>query len=113
MKMILSSPVFLKPFILIEQKVQLIDDLSDRLRTSVNHILEIKLRDFKILAEKANMLSPLNVLSRGYSIAWRLPENMIVKNAEELSVNDLMRTKVHRGELISRVTEVKADEKEK
>jgi exodeoxyribonuclease VII large subunit len=113
MKSAMSSPVFLKPVMLVEQKMRLVDELSENLNGSIGHILEIKSRDFKILAEKANMLSPLNVLSRGYSISWKLPGNTVVKDAGVLAAQDLVRTRVNSGEFISRVTEVLKNEKER
>ena len=112
MKAITSSRVFINPMMLIEQKVQQVDETYSAIADAISHIFEIKSRDFRILAEKAGMLSPLNVLSRGYSITWKSPGNTILKNAASVSVSDTVKTRLGRGEITARVTGVKIDEEE-
>jgi exodeoxyribonuclease VII large subunit len=48
-------------------------------------------------------LNPLAILSRGYSVTRALPEGRIVKDAAEVKAGDLIGTKLHRGELVSRI----------
>jgi len=56
---------------------------------------------------KLDALSPLAVLSRGYSIAHRLPHMTLIRDADEMKRGDLFRLTLHRGALVSRVEEVR------
>ena len=50
-------------------------------------------------------LSPLAVLSRGYSITQRADDGRIVRAAAEVQVGELIATRLNLGELVSRVVE--------
>jgi exodeoxyribonuclease VII large subunit len=82
---------------------QRLDDLSGDLVRSFRD----RLRHFKDeLAHEGgrlDALSPLAVLQRGYSIAHKLPEEKIVKNADSLAVGDLLRVTFAEGKSICRV----------
>jgi exodeoxyribonuclease VII large subunit len=54
-------------------------------------------------------LSPLAVLERGYSIAQLLPSKEIIRQASQLKAEDRVNVRVHHGEFIARVEEVKED----
>ncbi|OIO72559.1 MAG: exodeoxyribonuclease VII large subunit [Elusimicrobia bacterium CG1_02_37_114] len=111
MNNILNSRVFTRPFSLIEEKLQEVDDVFLQIINSVKHLAEMKSYDLKILDEKLKALSPLNILSRGYSIVWKLPENVIIKDAEDLSIKDKLKIRLHKGEVLSEVKETKKYEK--
>jgi exodeoxyribonuclease VII large subunit len=50
-------------------------------------------------------LSPLAVLSRGYSITQRVDDGCIVRSASEVRAGELIGTRLHEGHLISRVVD--------
>ena len=56
---------------------------------------------------KLQTLSPLAVLERGYSIARVLPSQEVIRRASDLKVASRVNVKVHRGEFIARVEEIK------
>jgi exodeoxyribonuclease VII large subunit len=82
---------------------QRLDDLSidllrrfqERLRQDKNRLSEC--------AARLNALSPLAVLDRGYAIAHKLPEEQIVKRADDLTVGDRLRITFSQGKSICRV----------
>jgi exodeoxyribonuclease VII large subunit len=49
------------------------------------------------------LLGPVQVLSRGYSITQVVDTGQIIKSAEELKANDLVKTHVFKGDFLSRV----------
>ncbi|MGA1863581.1 MAG: exodeoxyribonuclease VII large subunit, partial [bacterium] len=51
-------------------------------------------------------LSPLNVLQRGYSLCMRLPDEKIIRKSEELRTGDHIKTRFHKGDVISEVKDV-------
>jgi exodeoxyribonuclease VII large subunit len=52
---------------------------------------------------RLNALSPLAVLERGYSIAHKLPDEHIVKDAAALDAGDLLRITFAVGKALCRV----------
>ena len=87
----------------LEQYSQRVDELAGRLATGLRHYLR---RDRALLAALAaglDHLNPLGILSRGFSITKKLPAGKILKDASEIKLGDMISTKLHRGELVSRV----------
>jgi len=64
--------------------------------------------ELRAAAGKLDSLSPLAILSRGYSICLRLPERQIVKESTMLFAGDEVEVRLHRGTLRCDVREVKA-----
>ncbi len=89
----------------LEQNVQRVDELVGRLATGIGHHLR---RDRALLASLAaglDHLNPLGILSRGYSITKKLPAGAILKDASDAKPGDMLSTKLHKGEVVSRVEE--------
>jgi len=61
------------------------------------------------VAGKLDSLSPLAILSRGYSICLRLPGHEIVKESAGLAVGDEVEVRLHRGRLHCGVREIRAE----
>ena len=80
-----------------ELTIDLLHRFQERVRQSQNLLAE--------LAGKLNALSPLAVLERGYCIAYKLPEERIVKSATSLEVGDLIRVTFAQGKSRCRVEE--------
>jgi len=95
--------ILLNPASEINQHLLKIDDLAKRLRSCAGHFLEMRQAHFKNAASRLYALSPLNILSRGYSITFSDSEGGVIKDAESVKKEDIIRTKLHKGELISRV----------
>ena len=51
-------------------------------------------------------LSPLGILNRGYSIARDQKSGKIIKDANVLKKDSLLRTRLMKGEIVSRVLEI-------
>ena len=66
--------------------------------------------ELKAAAGKLDSLSPLAILSRGYSICLRLPGHEIVKESKMLVAGDEVDVRLHRGRLRCGVREVTAEE---
>ena len=56
-----------------------------------------------VAAEKTNVLSPLSVLSRGYSLAERNGE--VLKSVDDVSVGDQVSVRFLNGRIVSTVQE--------
>ena len=60
-------------------------------------------------AAQLNALSPLAILSRGYALAWKEPENTLIRKAADVSEGDAVRIQVGRGALGATVTAVEEE----
>lgn len=78
-----------------ELSIDLLRRLRDRLRGCKDHLAHQSAR--------LSALSPLAVLDRGYSIAHKLPDNRIVKDAAALATGDSVRITFALGKALCRV----------
>jgi exodeoxyribonuclease VII large subunit len=74
----------------------------------MSHFLALRQAVFVKAAEKLGNLSPLAILSRGYSITFREDTGGILKDAGEVRPGQRLRTRVHRGAIVSEVKEVES-----
>lgn len=91
----------------IKQYLQRVDELLNRLESAVAHCIRRDRAMLGSLASSLEHLNPLGILSRGYSITKKLPEEVIIKKATELKPGDIIQTKLQFGEIISRVDETR------
>ncbi len=96
----------LNPAELIPKHKERVSDLARQIYVHIGHF--VKLRELRFIksAEKITSLNPLNILSRGYSVTFRLPGNEIVKEAHSVKAGDVIKTRLHKGELLSKVTDI-------
>lgn len=102
-----ESYAFRQPGETIRQYQQRIDDLVRNLTLGMSHLLEIGRERLAALAGRLESLSPLGVLSRGYSLSLKLPERSVIREAATLKVGDEVETKVREGSFLSRVEKIK------
>ncbi|MFA6350293.1 MAG: exodeoxyribonuclease VII large subunit [Candidatus Omnitrophota bacterium] len=86
-----------------------IADLARQSGVRLGHILEIRQARFSRAAARLSGLSPLNVLSRGYSITFKLPGGEVVRDAARLKPGDIIRSRLRKGEITSEIKEVDLD----
>ncbi len=89
----------------LRETQQRVDELSvDLMRRFRDRMRQIEDR-LAQGGQRLDALSPLAVLDRGYSIAHRIPEETIVKDAASLAIGDLLRITFAKGKSICRVQE--------
>lgn len=89
--------------LLRRSSVQVTGALADRMRAVLTRF------SGRLSTHSASLeaLSPLKVLSRGYSVTYREGETAPLTEASRVAVGDALRVRLHRGELRARVTETK------
>lgn len=80
-----------------------------RLVQTMTHALDREERQLQALAGRLEALSPLAVLSRGYSITFRLPARDVITDASQVRRGDHLETCVARGRIASVVEESLAE----
>lgn len=83
-----------------------IDEYMDSMRRNCSRNLELKKRVFQDIIKKLNILNPLNVLSRGYSLSYLLPEGKLLKDAGQVNLRDKIKVRLHRGNMICLVEKI-------
>jgi len=91
------------PMDIVMEYEQRLDEIEDNMELRFNHYIELKDGEFKLLSEKLQILSPVGILDRGYSISFKLPDRKIVKNNKDIKKGDLVETKVSKGSFTSKV----------
>jgi len=91
------------PMDIVMEYEQRLDEIEDNMGLRFNHYIELKDGEFKLLSEKLQILSPVGILDRGYSISFKLPDRKIVKNNKDIKKGDLVETKVSKGSFTSKV----------
>lgn len=81
------------------------NSLKDKLDMLMNRRLELLSLDIEKYVEQLNMLSPFNVLKRGYSLVEK--DGVLSSNAEGLSAGDKIKIRFSDGEADAEVTDVR------
>jgi len=67
-----------------------------------NLIYQQNLNNLKSLKDKFTLLSPTNILKRGYSIAFS-QEGQIIKDSSGVDIGSNLKVKLAKGQLLSKV----------
>lgn len=95
--------VFRRPFDELQYRARNLDDLAARLhRTTRYRVARARER---IMASAAHLegLSPLAVLSRGYSLTSRADDGALIRDSQQVQSGETIVTRVATGEITSRV----------
>ena len=87
----------------LEQFSQRVDELLGRLGLGLRHHVRRDRALLTSLTGSLDHLNPLSILSRGYSVTRNVPSGAIIRSAAEVRDGDLLRTTLHKGEVLSRV----------
>ncbi|MCX5688112.1 MAG: hypothetical protein NTV71_05735 [Candidatus Omnitrophica bacterium] len=79
------------------------DEIEEGMALRFKHYMELKEENFKLLSEKLDILSPVGILDRGYSISFKLSDGKIIKNNKDIKKGDLVETRVSKGSFTSKV----------
>ena len=104
-----SRSVFQRPASLVEQRRQDCDVLYDRAVRAVRLLIERRRQGMCSIAASLQALSPLQVLSRGYSLTQK-PNGDVVRSTDDVHVGDLLVTRLHSGVVNAIVESVEPEE---
>jgi exodeoxyribonuclease VII large subunit len=85
----------------LKKRVEFYEKDVSRIQSELQRMIQIKLdaaaSELQALSGKMDALSPLKVLERGYSIAYKLPSMEVIKESKELKSGDEVLIKLHIG----------------
>lgn len=93
---------------MLEGKREEVNYLNEKSALLIRSILQAKRDMLSSSAAKANALSPLSTLSRGYSVAEK--DNAVIKSVTELSKGDRLTLIMKDGTAITEVVEIKGED---
>ncbi len=97
------SRMLQKPLALVEDYLQDVDVLRERMAQAATNQADHWQRNLSHRLEKLHLLSPLATLSRGYAIAWQLPERRVIKDAASVKAGDTIEVQVSQGRVYAQV----------
>ena len=86
----------------IERRAMEVDGLEQRLHTAMRRSIDSHGREISGLAEKLELVSPLGILKRGYSLTME-PDGAVVRSIKQVEAGDLVETRLADGTIVSRV----------
>ena len=105
LKTILAAAMFRNPLLIVQNREQSLDGIENNLAQKADRFFAgIKLR-IETLGAKLTACNPKSVLNRGYSITKNAATGEIIKNIEEININDTIITELKDEKRIeSRIT---------
>jgi exodeoxyribonuclease VII large subunit len=97
-----ASRALTKPHLIYEDKIAHIDEMDLRMSALMGKMVEIKTERLKATTHKLDLVSPLNVLHRGFAIV-KGESGKIIKSDTEIKTGDLIKIKVDKGQFGARV----------
>lgn len=101
-----GSIAFKQPYNRINQERLRIDNLTRHMQNALLAQKEKTKMRISFLIDKLDMLSPLNVLSRGYSIVKSKDTNMLVKSVEGVKTEDKVEITLKDGTIDAKVLSI-------
>lgn len=114
-----SRRVFTNPLQRVRQLGEGVDELSDRLNAAVRRRVERSKQETGQLSATLNSLSPLGVLSRGYSMTYQcvvetndgddssaVQRGNLIRNAADVKTGDSVLSYLEHGRVVSRVEKI-------
>jgi exodeoxyribonuclease VII large subunit len=97
-----SSKVLDRPYFIYESKASYLDGLNVRLLKSIDRVIKSKSDKLKDIYHKLDVLHPLFILKRGFSICYD-SSNKIIKSSKSVAVGDTIKIRFALGSLSAEV----------
>jgi exodeoxyribonuclease VII large subunit len=99
-------PCFRRPLERLREEERRLAEWEDRLRRAIEHRLQMAGQQLQAQAARLEGLSPLNVLARGYSLTRRADDPTLLRDADAVRPGEIIVTRLHQGQIVSRVEEI-------
>jgi len=106
-----ARPAFRRPLQRVRDLEQRLDTAAERMARAANQRVARTSTQLTALAARLESLSPLNVLTRGYSLT-QTPDGKLVHAAEDVKPGDVIITRVAAGKIVSHVASVEGPQVE-
>lgn len=98
-----NSYIIKNPMILYENKKQKLDLILEKINSNIYLKLENKRKEIDNVIDKLNLVNPLNILKRGFSLVYK--DDKIITSSKNIKKDDSLKIKLSEG-----VAKVKVEE---
>ena len=102
LEILAASRAFTKPHLIYEDKLSYVDELSERLRRNLRQLISYKNEKLTDISHKLDLVSPLNVLKRGFAVC-KNESGLIIKDAASVKPGEAINVKLYKGALTAEV----------
>lgn len=99
-----SNYLLNNPIRLYEMKEQKLDILYDKINDSIKRIIDRNISNVDTLKIKLDLLNPVGILDKGYSIMYK--DNKIIKDVNDLGIDDEVNIMVKNGSILANVKDI-------
>ena len=100
-----QNPILIKPLVSFSNVESTLEKDTLKLKNYILSVLEKKEHEKSILLNKLQLLNPLSVLDKGYSLVSK--NNKIIKDIKEVALEDEIEIQLSKGTLSAIVKEKK------
>lgn len=100
-----NNMVLKRPLASFEIKKNNLENYQVKVNEYIKRILEKKEHETTLLVNTLKLVNPLNILDKGYSLVAK--DNKIIKDSDEIAIDDTINIKLKKGELTAVVKEKK------
>ena len=104
-ELIVNNLKLVSPDNLILNNKNKVKELQNNLNNIIDKLLVNKKHNLDYIINTLKLVNPLNILSNGYSLVKI--NDKVIKSSKEVKLDDLLNIKLHDGELIAKVEEIK------
>lgn len=105
-----TSRALSKPHLIYEDKIQHIDECGAEILRRMKEFFILKNTKLELNSQKLNLLSPLNILGKGYAVCSGT--NGILKSIKDIKNDDNIKIQFADGKAKARITEVNYEKKQ-
>ncbi len=107
LRSLLARPVFARPLDFVLQQHQYLDGLMRHFRMAGKNNLEAQHNRLSLALSRLETLSPVKILTRGYTVSRKLPGRQLLRSVADASTGQSIETVLVDGQLVSQVKDVK------
>lgn len=93
---LLNRPVMENPHLMLEQRMERLDNLAARLGQSGSQQLKQQVQHLTHLMDKLELMNPMNTLRRGYGMV-RSKDNRVIATIQEVQAGDRIQVELQDG----------------
>ena len=93
---LLTRPVMENPHLMLEQRMERLDNLAARLGQSGSQQLKQQVQHLTHLMDKLELMNPMNTLRRGYGMV-RSKDNRVIATIQEVQAGDMIQVELQDG----------------
>jgi len=106
LKAITKSYFFMRTPDILKENRQRLDELVHTMQLSSQYQISFFSKQINNLTQRLNSLAPDSIMKRGYSICTKASDGSVVKNANVLKKEELIKVQFHKGKISGIVEEI-------